>query len=609
MEKKCDNAGGFPGEKYPESPAIADQEKAAVDCFYEKLGKLNESSGLSSVFNFREALLDLHLFYKEVIKRGGFYQVTKVGKWDDVASASNLRSSMSISAAQLQNVYELLLLQYELMYCRNMPEEAKIWPDKSSLGFLNSGFGPSCSTGKRKHYECSSPITTVHSGDPAPADIWKPTNNSCLVAAGAKTVHQNSSMITLSNSNTKEFSPDPDAPLKPRSGYQIFLRLETHRLKMIHGESSSSQNLRELAIDAWRCLSEKDKQEQREENRGCGSSAAARLGNPSELLHSNYMGGQELWNLEQAAGDMGILNTSIITELPYLPPPAEHDLTENPSQKTILNILNTKCTDSLENLKQAHALILKTGHFRDHYIAGSLLKCYANPKFGSLSSSLRVLEQVYEPNVFVWNCIIKGCMDLREPFKAVSMYYKMAISGSRPNKYTYPPLFKACTLEQAIGEGLQIHGHVVKLGLNADVHIISAGIQMYASLGRLSEARNMLETIGKSDVICCNAMIDGYMKFGDVEAAKDLFEIMKEKRISSWNTMISGLCINEMIAEAEKYFNEMPEKDEVSWSAMIDGYNKGGYSKEALEVLFSRVHWLLVLMWVLLIKGNGFMLI
>ncbi|KAL2254188.1 UNVERIFIED_CONTAM: Pentatricopeptide repeat-containing protein [Sesamum indicum] len=281
---------------------------------------------------------------------------------------------------------------------------------------------------------------------------------------------------------------------------------------------------------------------------------------------------------------MGILNTSTITELPYIPSPAEPDLTENPSLKAILNILNTKCTDSLGNLKQAHALILKTGHFRDHYVAGSLLKCYANPKFGSLSNSLRVLEQVYEPNVFVWNCIIKGCMDLREPFKAISMYYEMAISGSRPNKYTYPPLFKACTLEQAIGEGLQIHGHVVKLGLNADVHIISAGIQMYASLGRLSEARNMLETIGKSDVICCNAMIDGYMKFGDVEAAKDLFEIVKEKRISSWNIMISGLCSNEMIAEAEKYFNEMPEKDEVSWSAMIDGYNKGGYSKEALEV-------------------------
>ncbi|KAL0364860.1 UNVERIFIED_CONTAM: Pentatricopeptide repeat-containing protein [Sesamum angustifolium] len=106
--------------------------------------------------------------------------------------------------------------------------------------------------------------------------------------------------------------------------------------------------------------------------------------------------------------------------------------------------------------------------------------------------------------------LLMGVWISENPLRPVSMYYKMAISGSRPNKYTYPPLFKACTLEQAIGEGLQIRPTVVKHGLNADDHIISAGIQMYASLGRLSEARNMLETIGKSELSVA-IMIDGYM--------------------------------------------------------------------------------------------------
>ncbi|KAK6139411.1 hypothetical protein DH2020_026849 [Rehmannia glutinosa] len=285
---------------------------------------------------------------------------------------------------------------------------------------------------------------------------------------------------------------------------------------------------------------------------------------------------------------MGALHTATTTELLYHPPPAEHSTenftTSNPSQKTILHLLNTKCISSLENLKQAHALILKTGYLQDHYVAGSLIKCYANPHFGNLSNLLQVLEQVSEPNVFVWNNIIKGCLDLREPFDAISMYYKMVVSGSRPNKYTYPQVFKACTLERAIEEGMQVHSHVIKRGLNSDSHIISAGIQMYASLGCLKEARNMLDSIGILDVICCNAMIDGYMKFGDVKAARELFENMTEKNVGSWNTMISGLFSNEMVIEAKKYFDEMPKKDEVSWSAMIDGYNRCGYFKEALEV-------------------------
>ncbi|KAL3620674.1 hypothetical protein CASFOL_035586 [Castilleja foliolosa] len=269
--------------------------------------------------------------------------------------------------------------------------------------------------------------------------------------------------------------------------------------------------------------------------------------------------------------------------LNYHPPPLNFT-----TQKTILNLLNTECINSLQTLKQAHALILKTGHLQEHYIAGTLLKCYSNPQLGNLSILPQILNQVSEPNVFVFNSIIKGCINLKNPSLAISMYHKMVISNSRPNKYTHPQLFKACTAEGAIVEGLQVHGHVVKLGLNSDRHIISSGVQMYASFGFLKEAQNLFDSVGNLDVICCNAMIDGYMKTGDVRAAKELFETMEEKNVGSWNTMISGLCGNGMIFEAKKVFDEMPERDEVSWSVIIDGYNKSGYFMDALE-LFNRM--------------------
>lgn len=72
-------------------------------------------------------------------------------------------------------------------------------------------------------------------------------------------MHDSSTIIDFSNSNVKEFVEMLDAPLKPRTGYQIFLRLETQRLKKIHGESSSSCNLREIATRAWRSLTEEGK--------------------------------------------------------------------------------------------------------------------------------------------------------------------------------------------------------------------------------------------------------------------------------------------------------------------------------------------------------------
>ncbi|XP_052192600.1 LOW QUALITY PROTEIN: pentatricopeptide repeat-containing protein At5g48910-like [Diospyros lotus] len=258
--------------------------------------------------------------------------------------------------------------------------------------------------------------------------------------------------------------------------------------------------------------------------------------------------------------------------------------TSNFTQKTILNLLNTKCATSLQHLKQVHALVLKTGHFHDHYIAGTLVKNYANPHFGSLDTSVQVFDHVWKPNVFVWNSMIKGFLDNNQPCKVVSFYYRMVVEEAKPNKFTYPPLFKACTTLQAVEEGVQIHAQSVKHGVRGDRHIKSAGIQMYGSFGRLVEAKNMLDDGDESDVVCWNAMIDGYMRCGNVEASRLLFGKMTQKNVGTWNAMISGFARCGMIKEAREMFDKMPERDEISWSAIIDGYNKGGHFKEALEV-------------------------
>lgn len=121
---------------------------------------------------------------------------------------------------------------------------------------------------------------------------------------------------------------------------------------------------------------------------------------------------------------------------------------------------------------------------------------------------------------------------------------------------------------------------------SGDGHVKSAGIQMYASFGRVEEARRMLCEAGESDVICWNAMIDGCFKFGDVEAAKEVFENMRSRNIGSWNAMISGFAKCRMIEAARELFDEMNERDEISWSSIIDGYIKGGYFNEALEVFY-----------------------
>ncbi|XP_010313586.1 putative high mobility group B protein 11 isoform X2 [Solanum lycopersicum] len=240
------------------------------DSFYEKLNKLNEPSGLSLVFNLRQTNLDLHLFYEEVIKRGGFNQVTKDAKWGEVACTLHVKSNITIFPTQLQKVYENLLLQLEQLYYYRSREKgttmqppsqvsdaARLEPVKDYSLSLGSADRSDDSAGKRKFCDRSSPVATLHSNDKdGPVEKRKCKNDSRLVSTGPETPEQKSQ----SSSTNRHLRKDPGAPIRGRSSYQMYVKLECERQKKVLGESYGSKKVRDMAINAWKTLSENEKE-------------------------------------------------------------------------------------------------------------------------------------------------------------------------------------------------------------------------------------------------------------------------------------------------------------------------------------------------------------
>lgn len=248
-------AGGYSA---PLSKPKSKSEKS--DGFYEKLCKVNEPTGLSLIFNFRDTSLDLHLFYEKVTERGGYHQVTRDGSWGEVASALNIKSAVPMSPTQLQNLYASLLYQFEQTYHYRTPGKLIEASSRQATPIGHSsgnGDYSSCSPGKRKHFDSSSNSSAVHySYDDSPSKKTESNKNSGQTCTVPSTEEQK---LTLQSSvKEKEMKKDPNTPLGPRTGYQIFVKIECDRLKRIHGDTSSGQ-LRDMAIEAWRNLSENDK--------------------------------------------------------------------------------------------------------------------------------------------------------------------------------------------------------------------------------------------------------------------------------------------------------------------------------------------------------------
>ncbi|KAM2117955.1 hypothetical protein COP2_010471 [Malus domestica] len=613
-------------------------ENSGSESFYQRLNKLHNSSGLNLLFDLRQSTLDLHLFYKEVTARGGFIQVTTDERWGEVALALKLDGDNLQDPQPLLKLYALFLYQYEQLYYYREPHAKAA----STLGHGIYSIGDSSAMeGQCSDNSCQ----MLPNLENALAEKKMPKKDFQPTLIGSTSSEQK--LFPQLSSKRKEMKKRCGAPRGAQSGYHIYLRKECERLKSTDAGKLKGQNFRAMADNAWRSFSETEKlpyieaskkvngkrlaQEVTadEENQGMQNAEREKkpslnrdchLTNqkiiqrddrfptsPSNLVnhhHHNRTGKNYLSSakqdsafcnphllaktLDSTAYESKKMSTSSTTNLPHNIKPNEstEDIkspTPKLSQKTILHIVNTKCATSLQRLKQAHGVALRSGHFQDHYVAGAVVKCYASNNFGL---ALKVFDCVWRPNVFVWNIVIKGCLEHNEAFSCVSYYCKMVDMNARPNKFTYSMLFKACTLAQAVEEGLQIHAHVVKNQFGEDGHIRSAGIQMYASFGLVEEARIMLDEGGEAnDVVCWNAMIDGYMKCGDVEAAKELFyKHMPSKNIGSWNAMVSGLARCGRIEEARELFDGMSERDEISWSAMIDGYIQGGFHKEALEI-------------------------
>ncbi|RWW62544.1 hypothetical protein BHE74_00030315 [Ensete ventricosum] len=259
------------------------------------------------------------------------------------------------------------------------------------------------------------------------------------------------------------------------------------------------------------------------------------------------------------------LNSNISTSLnpsPCLPllssPPSSSS-----SPSSIISSLKTSKT--LRDLHQLHALAIKTGLFGDPLVAAEVLRSSVLSEHRDLCYGRQVFDQMPEPNCFSWNTLIRAYSesDGGHPSESLLLFSRMLFCESaRPNRYTFPSVLKACARAEAIQEGKQVHGQVIKLGWDDDAFVLTNSVRMYACCGSMEDARKLVEKSSLSpkseaSVVLHNIVIDGYFRLCMVEEARRVFDRMANKSVISWNGMISKFAQTGHFKEAISVFRKM----------------------------------------------------
>ncbi|KAJ9707795.1 hypothetical protein PVL29_000050 [Vitis rotundifolia] len=244
-----------------------------------------------------------------------------------------------------------------------------------------------------------------------------------------------------------------------------------------------------------------------------------------------------------------------------MPPPALHfQPTSDPPYKLLQNhpslTLLSNCK-SFQNLKQIHSQIIKTGLHNTQFALSKLIEFCAISPFGNLSYALLLFESIEQPNQFIWNTMIRGNSLSSSPLGAIDFYVRMLLCGIEPNSYTFPFLLKSCAKVGATHEGKQIHGHVLKLGLESDPFVHTSLINMYAQNGELGYAELVFSKSSLRDAVSFTALITGYTLRGCLDDARRLFEEIPVRDAVSWNAMIAGYAQSGRFEEALTFFQEM----------------------------------------------------
>eukprot|EP01018_Ginkgo_biloba_P009126 Gb_37176 [translate_table: standard] len=279
------------------------------------------------------------------------------------------------------------------------------------------------------------------------------------------------------------------------------------------------------------------------------------------------------------------------------------------------------CLAAVEYGKQVHVHITRNGFESNAFVGSALVDMYA--KCGSIDDARQVFDKMYERDTVTWTAMIAGYAQVRQGLEALQLFWQMQQARVNPNELTFPGVLSACANVAALGYGDQVHTYIIKIGINSNVFVASALVDMHAKCGNIHDARKLFDRMFRRDAVLWNTMITGYAQKGYGEEGLKLFWQMQEAGakpdevtftsvLSAWASLAaleggkqvhchivrtgfdSNVCVGSSlvdmyakcgsIEDACQVFENMPERNIISWNAMIAGYALSGCGREALQL-------------------------
>ncbi|XP_022997569.1 putative pentatricopeptide repeat-containing protein At3g25970 [Cucurbita maxima] len=263
------------------------------------------------------------------------------------------------------------------------------------------------------------------------------------------------------------------------------------------------------------------------------------------------------------------------------------------------------CAGMLDLGQQIHSMIIKMGFAGNVYAGSALLDMYA--KCERLEDAYLTFLNISKQNTVSWNAMIAGYAQTGDRETAFLLLDCMEQEGEKVDDGSFAPLLPLLDDAEFCRLTRQVHGKVIKHGLESANTMCNALITSYSECGSLVDAKRVFNcSAGVRDLVSWNSLLGAFLVHNQEDLAFKLLIDMQEHGFEpdlySYTSIISA-CFNKELSNNGKSLHGMVIKRGLEQSvpisnALISMYLKsdGGSMKEALCIFESleikdRVSW------------------
>lgn len=243
--------------------------------------------------------------------------------------------------------------------------------------------------------------------------------------------------------------------------------------------------------------------------------------------------------------------------------------------------------------KLMHAAVTKHGFGSNLPVMNSMLDMYC--RCGYLNEANQYFHEMTEKDLITWNTLIAG-YERTDSLESLNIFSRMKSEGFCPNCFTFTSIIAVCANLAVLSCGQQVHSGIVRRGLDGNLALANALIDMYAKCGNISDSQKIFSEMSHRDLVTWTSMMIGYGAHGYGKETVALFDEMvisgvRPDRIV-FMAVLSACSHAGLVDEGLRYFNLMMgdyniKPNQEIYGCVVDLLGRAGRVREAYDLIGS----------------------